>query len=526
LSEKLQRANRHLAAGEIGAAKLLLDEATRDGADDTGLLRLLEARIVEAEGQPAQASTLFRQAAAALRLEVENLPNAPHRTLALAQALIKCGDAEGAEDLLSRARRNGVNAQSALRTERHLAFFRNDWLRMRRAAEKLIASEASPSSSDLVALAVACRNLNDLDGAADAAARALERDPTELQAGMIAASVAMHRGNAEGAIAHYRNLFKLTPNNPRLAFQFIRLLIVSGEVRDGESELAVALVRWPNDPSLRAFALICGFRSVEQIAAASDSGTFNIETLRERQLRKLVELAPGDAELRRPIIADDKAKDLIVAEANADTGVLVFTALSDVVSMPLPIFDRYLAALGVTAIYLKDFQRLFYLNGIASLGDNYNATIVALREICNRLSVRCLCTLGCSAGGSAAIRYGVELGAARLLSFAGETHHAVESLTELDHGAAMIKRRVTAKFPFAHLDLKEFLLSRNSSSKIEVVYPEETTRDKAQALYLAGIRGVTLHPVACGDHELLRWLALHDDLRALLVKLLGLRPIE
>jgi hypothetical protein len=69
----------------------------------------------------------------------------------------------------------------------------------------------------------------------------------------------------------------------------------------------------------------------------------------ERQLRRLVGFLPKGDELRRTLVVDDKRSDVIVAPAlGADTVVMVFTALNDVVSMSLPIFDRYLAALGVS----------------------------------------------------------------------------------------------------------------------------------------------------------------------------------
>jgi hypothetical protein len=323
-------------------------------------------------------------------------------------------------------------------------------------------------------------------------------------------------------------LAELVPDNPRWPLQASRLLILSGKVGEGSSELDAALIRWPTDSSLRAFALISGFRSAEEIARRGSDDAFDIDALREQQLRRVLDKAPKETELRRPIVVDDKASDIIVARApNTDTAVLVFTALTDVVSMPLPIFDRYLAAFGVTAIYLKDFQRLSYMKGIVSLHGDYGAAIQALREICGRLSARRLYTIGCSAGGLGSIRYGVELGAERVLSFCGQTHSARETLSQLEPGVAMIMRRMEARVSPEELDLRAFLGSRRYSSKIDLVYPEDAERDKAHALYLSGIAGVTLHPVAgCDDHELLRWLALHGDLSATLADLLGLRPVR
>jgi tetratricopeptide (TPR) repeat protein len=528
LSEVMQPAHRHLAAGEIEAAKALLQQGLQQWPR-AGPLRMLAARIAEAEGRHNDAIPIFREAAVALRAEIERSPENPGLALALAQALTKCGEAEAAAAALTLARQRGVDPADALRTERALAWSRKDWPWLRRVSEELIRIQANPAVQDFVTLAAACRNLEDLDGAAEAAARALERNPAQIDAAIVAAWVAVRRGHAETAISCYRRLAEMAPDNPRWPFETIRLLILSGSVTMGSSELAAALARWPNDPSLRAFALICGFRSPEEIVPVTPTGGgFDIGALREQQLRRVVDRAPKNSELRRPIVVDDKASDVIVARAaNVDTAVLVFTALTDVVSMPLPIFDRYLAALGITAIYLKDFQRLFYLRGIASLGQRYDGTIRALREICRRLGLQRLFTLGTSAGGFAAVRYGVELGADRMLSFCGETHGAVGGTAKLEPGVALIKRRLAACVPQEELDLREFLLSRRYSGKIEWFYSAGAARDTDQALHLSGIGGLTLQGVTgCDDHELLRWLALHDDLSAILARAFALSLSE
>ncbi len=193
--------------------------------------------------------------------------------------------------------------------------------------------------------------------------------------------------------------------------------------------------------------------------------------------------------------------------------------------MPLPLFDRYLAASGVTAVYLKDFRRPSYLRGIASLGEDYAAPLRALRGLRERLPAKRWCAIGYSAGGSAAIRYGVDIGADRVVSIAGQTHRARGAVAKLERGSRIVSGRLEASFSGEELDLRGFLTARRYSSRIEVVYAESAPRDRVHAEHLLGVSGVNLHPVAgCDDHELLRWLALHDDLRAMLAGLLALGP--
>ena len=91
--------------------------------------------------------------------------------------------------------------------------------------------------------------------------------------------------------------------------------------------------------------------------------------------------------------------------------------------------------------------------------------------------------------------------------------------------ALMIRRRAATRVRHEDLDLKRFLSARQLFVKNRIGLSAGPARDKAQAQYLSGQSGVTLHSIAdCDDHELLRWLALHDDLRLILSKLLGLLP--
>jgi hypothetical protein len=128
-----------------------------------------------------------------------------------------------------------------------------------------------------------------------------------------------------------------------------------------------------------------------------------------------------------------------------------------------------------------------------------------------------LWTIGYSAGGLGAIRYGVELGADRALSFAGMTNVGHDAPDRFEYGLALVRKRLEARLSAEILDLKLFLTSRQYATKIELFYGAEMPRDKAWALHLAGAGNVTLRSIeGLNDHEILRWLALNCDLRGLL----------
>lgn len=393
-------------------------------------------------------------------------------------------------------------------------------------SSKTSPSRTEPEIFNLVKNALASRDRDDLDDAAATVADALKAAPGNFEALMAGASIFMRRGDIEGAITCYRKLAELAPDAPRLAFEIVRLLVLMGDIKQGSEELEKALGKWPSDPSLRGFALMSGFKSQEELLPMPAGGDDRARAaqLREQQFLHIQATAPRDHELLRTLVTDNKFRDVIVAEApNAKTCVLVFTGLNDVVSMPLPIFDRYMAAYNVTAIYLKDFQRLTYLKGIVSLGKDFDTTIVALRELCYCFKVSRLCTLGFSAGGSAAVRYGVVLGARSIVSICGTSYNKKNDTLKLSGSYRMVKERASARLSSDDLDLKEFLSKKSHVSKIEWLYPELEPRDAAHANYLSEVKGVTLHPISgCDDHYLPRWLALRNDLRGALINYLDL----
>jgi hypothetical protein len=190
--------------------------------------------------------------------------------------------------------------------------------------------------------------------------------------------------------------------------------------------------------------------------------------------------------------------------------------------MPLPIFDRYLATLDATAVYLKDFSRLWFLLGIQSLSGDYHGTLAALRDMLGRLGVKRLCTIGNCDGGFAAIRYGVELRADRVLAFGPPTRAPSASSTKIEQARNFKRSRLAAHVPPDRIDLQPFLKTQGNGAQIELFYDEEDARDRMHALHLSGIPGVTLRPHRDVSHRVLRRMVLrNDDFCGFLANLLG-----
>jgi hypothetical protein len=159
--------------------------------------------------------------------------------------------------------------------------------------------------------------------------------------------------------------------------------------------------------------------------------------------------------------------------------------------MPLTVLDLYLAALPVTVVYLKDFARLRFLAGIRSLSDSYQGTTAALRNLLSNLGAERICTIGNCDGGCGAIRYGVELGAVRIVAFNAPTHGPRDASMQFEQARNFKRTRLAALGLEDLADLRPFLLGRPHRSRIDLFYADEEPRDQAHALYLAGLPGVS-----------------------------------
>jgi tetratricopeptide (TPR) repeat protein len=450
-------------------------------------------------------------------------------------ALRSAGRPDEADALLPAAQAaldaaNGEGAESMSRVWLGLAIAkaRLDWPAVRRWAEEGIARNPNPPARLFLELAQACWSLNAVEEAKHAAQRALVIDPTLTEAIIIVAWTATAQGDGEQAIACYRGLAELNPDTARWSLKLVELLNWLGHVEEAVCELDRVCRRWPEVPMVRAFLKNFGpgsaltreiadaafERNEEEGGAAAGKDVFQL----------LAERAPAETEWRRSLIAASPELDVQVAEvAGSRAAVLVFTGAGDGVSMPLSIFDRYLAALDVSAVYLKDFSRLLYLRGIRSLGADYGSALAALRDLLSNRDITRLAAIGNCDGAAAAVRYGIELGADFIIAASPSTHFPDTPLPRLAQARSFKRTRVAKNVAKEMMDLKPFLELRGRDAKIEVLYKEEDEWESSQALWISGTPGVTLRPQQ-GDphHAALHRLALsseslHDQLRKWLV---------
>ncbi len=227
---------------------------------------------------------------------------------------------------------------------------------------------------------------------------------------------------------------------------------------------------------------------------------FALDRLREQApdlkwpqtVSELVDLMPEGSPRERRFV-DDRESDLqLVPRDGARTVVLGFCGRRNRLNMPLWIFQRWMAKLEVSVIYLRDFDETFYLGGVRSCG-SLAATVERLRQAIGSMNADRVVCIGNSSGGYGALRYGLELQADRVFSFSGAVNMTPEFNAHLNRKAGAL--RLAKDFPDDTLDLRELYLAATRPPRTELYFGDNAWDDRIHNEHMAGAPGVTLHPV-------------------------------
>ena len=182
----------------------------------------------------------------------------------------------------------------------------------------------------------------------------------------------------------------------------------------------------------------------------------------------------------------------VVARPGAESALILFCGGAHRMGMALPMIHRWLSRCNASLIYLRDFNGLCYLNGIASLGDGLEATTSALRRTLDALGPGRVVCLGNSGGGFGALRYALELGC-DAISLGSPTNLEPDFNAHMNHGA--IAKQLKTAFPDQDLDLRRRIDAAQSRPHALIVYGERNWNERIHAEHMAGLSGVELYPV-------------------------------
>lgn len=244
---------------------------------------------------------------------------------------------------------------------------------------------------------------------------------------------------------------------------------------------------------LNAVATLGGVAAMQAFVAATADQPAGLEAIEELHLmaRHAPLDVPADA---APDLLDDPALDVQVTERpGSRTALLVFTGGAQRLNGPLRLVHAWLRRLGVTVVYLRDVHGMHFLGGVRSLGSGYGETVAALRRLVAELGCDHVACIGSSSGSFGALRYALDLAAARVLCLAGPT--------VLDGSVPELLRRQALRAEPGEpvdpnqLDLAPMYEAADPRPRIRLVYGDANAWDRAEAERMAAIAGVELAPI-------------------------------
>ncbi len=152
--------------------------------------------------------------------------------------------------------------------------------------------------------------------------------------------------------------------------------------------------------------------------------------------------------------------------------LIAFGGMTSGLSMPPKEFFKSLIDKDINIIFVKDFKQCWYQKGLLGISDNIDGSIEYLKSIIPTTTKK-LVTLGASAGGYAAIRFGLGLNADRIMAFSPQT--LIDEETVRVFSKSCLRDMV---FDNNDLDLKKILNKHNAKTNIEVYYGIHNNRDR------------------------------------------------
>jgi hypothetical protein len=212
--------------------------------------------------------------------------------------------------------------------------------------------------------------------------------------------------------------------------------------------------------------------------------------------------------------ADNPDSSLLVdLSAESDVLLIAFGGIKGQLGMPPFEFFNVVGKLDfpVKRAFVRDLRRAWYHQGTPGLGDTIDEMKVALSGVIEEAVVRRVVTVGNSAGGYAAILFGILLGVDRAIGFSPPTSLDPDIRRSIGVKRALGRLRVLADSGGPdprYADLRGVLRSMGHGH-VDIHYAADDPLDVIQAQRVADVPRVRIYEHRGGRHELVR--RLRDD---------------
>lgn len=237
-------------------------------------------------------------------------------------------------------------------------------------------------------------------------------------------------------------------------------------------------------------------------------------------LKVLFDAMPRDPPLAVPFRDEPTAEIQIVRRSEFDTVLLCFCAAEGTLGHPLNFVHQWLGRVPTSLVYIKDLRNLRGGCGFPTLGPDRVSAIKAFRRIAAELNGKKIYTFGVSAGGYAALYYGLELGALAVLSLGGATDYTPDFV----HRLGPVGKRylnLCERAPDYLRNLRESCALAADQTRVLIAYSSGNPGARQQAERLWGLPNVELIGVDSAQHNVIDPLIRKRDLLPLLHHLLS-----
>jgi hypothetical protein len=203
-------------------------------------------------------------------------------------------------------------------------------------------------------------------------------------------------------------------------------------------------------------------------------------------------------------------------ERAAESLVILFTGESRKFGISLDVLHRILRRSVGQVVYLRDHNNLFYLAGIHTWGDAA-ATLDRLKRLIAESSVKRVCAIGSSAGGFAALRFGLDLSVDAVLALSPQTD--LRKFPEFKVGTKSLQR---FRIPGEALDLLPLYEQAERRPQVTIAYGEDNKADEGHVKRLAKFAEVEILPLpGVSQHNVVTYLIAEGLFDQLVQKTLG-----
>ena len=197
------------------------------------------------------------------------------------------------------------------------------------------------------------------------------------------------------------------------------------------------------------------------------------------------------------------------------TTVIAFGGMLTKLGMPPAEFLKTFTAKNINTLFLKDFQQCWYQQGLLGLSNNILETVEIIKKQIPPHQEKTY-TIGTSAGGFAAILFGVLLGVDKIIAFGPQTIITKQTFQKFK---SIDSRLEEINLEDELLDLKQLLAKTEYHGSVHIHFANKHETDNIAAARLAGLKNVHLHPWETNAHNVAGWLKKENKLESILSEL-------